>query len=70
MTQSNFSSVKDSHISICKQWSYQLHFEKLKTMVGAALVKDLDVKFANILYLLEILHHVLQNADIRLDQKI
>ena len=30
-------------------------------MVGAALVKDLDVKFANIWYLLKVLHH-LQNA--------
>ena len=45
-------------------------FLKLKTKVGAALVKDLDVKFANILYPLEILHHLLQNAHMRLDQKI
>ena len=37
--------------------------------VGAALVKDLDMKYANILYLLEILH-LLQNAHMRLDQKI
>ena len=29
--------------------------------------KDLDVKFANILYLLEILLHLLQNAHMRLD---
>ena len=42
---------------------------KLKTKVDAALVKDLDVKFANILYLLEILHHVIRNAHMRLDQK-
>ena len=32
--------------------------------------KDLDVIFANILYILEILHHLLQNAHMRLDQKI
>ena len=38
--------------------------------VGAAIVKDLDVKFANILYLLGILHHLLQNAHMRLDQII
>ena len=37
--------------------------------VGAALVKDLDMKYANMLYLLEILH-LLQNAHMRLDQKI
>ena len=43
---------------------------KLKTKVGAALVKDLDVKFVNILYPLEILHHLLRNTHMRLDQKI
>ena len=34
------------------------------------LCNDLDVKFANILYPLEILHYLLQNAHMRLDQKI
>ena len=34
---------------------------KNTSIVGAALVKDLDVKFANIWYLLKVLHH-LQNA--------
>ena len=43
---------------------------KLKTKFGAVLVKDLDVKFVNILYPLEILHHLLQNTHMRLDQKI
>ena len=42
---------------------------QIKTKIGAALVKDLYVKFANILHLLEILHHLLQNAHARLDQK-
>ena len=44
--------------------------KNLKTKVGAVLVKDPDVKLANILHLLEILHHLLQNAHMRLDQKI
>ena len=43
---------------------------KLKTKVGEVLVKDLDVKIANILYLREILHDLLQNAHMILDQKI
>ena len=38
--------------------------------VGVALVKSLDVKFTNILYLLDILHHLVQNAHMRLDWKI
>ena len=42
----------------------------LKLKVGAALVKDLDVKFPNILYPLEILHYLLENAHMKLDQKI
>ena len=44
--------------------------KNLKTKVDAALLKDLDVKFANKLYPLEILHYLLQNAHMRLDQKI
>ena len=43
---------------------------KLKTKVSAALVKNLDVKFANILYLLGISHHLIQNKHMRLGQKI
>ena len=42
----------------------------LKLKVGTAFVKDLDVKFPNILYPLEILHHLLENAHMKLDQKI
>ena len=38
----------------------------LVDIFGAALVKDLDMKFANILCLLGILHHLLQNARMRL----
>ena len=33
-------------------------------------LKDLDVKFANILYLLEILNHLLQNAHMILGREI
>ena len=43
---------------------------QIKTKFGATLVKDLDMKFANILYLLEILPYLLQNAHMRFDQKI
>ena len=43
---------------------------KLKTKVGEVLVKDLDVKISNILYLRVILHDLLQNAHMILDQKI
>ena len=38
--------------------------------VGADIVKDLDVKLANILYLSGILPHLLQNAPMRLGQKV
>ena len=38
--------------------------------VGADIVKDLDVKLANILYLSGILPHLLQNAPMRLSQKV
>ena len=39
---------------------------QVKTKVGSALVKNLDVIFANILYLLQILHHLFQDAPMRL----
>ena len=42
----------------------------VKKKVGTVLVKDLDVKFANILHPLEFLYHLLQKAHMRLDQKI
>ena len=42
---------------------------QIKKMVGGALLQGL-LKFANILNLLQILHHLLQNAHMRLDQKI
>ena len=42
---------------------------QLKIKIGAALVKSLDVKFANILYLLGILYHLLQTIPTRLGQK-
>ena len=40
---------------------------ELKSKVDAALVKYLDVKFANMFYVLGILHHLLQNAHMKLD---
>ena len=42
---------------------------QIKNKDGAVLVKERDVKFATVLYLPEILHHLLQNAHMRLDQK-
>ena len=43
---------------------------QIKNDVDATLVKDLDVKFSNILYLLVILPHLQQNAHMKLGQKI
>ena len=56
-----------------KNWrisSGEQKYLKLKTRVGVALAKDLDVKFANMFYHLGILHHFVKNAHMSLDQRI